>query len=173
MTAALIWASVADEADVFATEPEHPVTSIGFTASRRLIYADELRVAPVLKALPPAAEYVTGGCVGGDAFIGRWLARRHPLAHHVVIVPADRSRVDEWWVRTDVELPVIEAVYMPVGTTYADRNQAIVDRCAELVAFPRLPATHPGSRRSGTWQTVRMAHRAGKHVLVDVLDESM
>ena len=43
-----------------------------------------------------ADRYVTGACTGGDAFIGRYLYANRPEAEHVVVVPADRSRVDPW-----------------------------------------------------------------------------
>jgi hypothetical protein len=107
--------------------------------------------------VPHANRYLTGACTGGDAFIGRWLREHRPDAEHVVIVPADRSRVDEWWHGLDVT--VIE---MPSGSTYADRNARLVAEAGAVFAFPSYPENDPRSLRSGTWQAARMARNAGK-----------
>lgn len=40
---------------------------------------------------------------------------------------------------------------------YDVRNRRIVAESAELMAAPLYPEDHPLSRRSGTWQTIRMA----------------
>jgi hypothetical protein len=51
---------------------------------------------------------------------------------------------------------------MPAGTTYADRNAVLVKRGTFVCGLPAYPEDDPRSRRSGTWQTIRMARRAGK-----------
>lgn len=133
--------------------------AIGFTAARDLGDQGQSVIACVLDRLPPAARYITGGAIGGDALIGRWLVERWPGAHHVVIVPADKSRVDPWWLTVDV---AVEAIPMPAGTTYKDRNAEIVRRSVMLFGFPAYPEDDPRSARSGSWQTIRMARRARK-----------
>ena len=50
---------------------------------------------------------------------------------------------------------------MPWGTTYADRNYQLVHRGTMLFGFPAYPEKDPRSARSGSWQTIRMARRAG------------
>lgn len=137
------------------------VRSVSFTASRTLSpLAAEGVVTNVLTVHVPAADrYVTGACVGGDAFIGRWLYDRYPDAEHVVIVPADRSQVDEWW--TGVSGRPVTVTEMPPGTTYADRNARLVAEGQAVFAFPAYPENDPRSKRSGTWMTVRMGRRAG------------
>lgn len=136
-------------------------SSVSFTASRLLPAASESTVTSVLTVHVPAARrYVTGACVGGDAFIGRWLFDHRPEAEHVVIVPADRSRVDPWWL--DVGGAPVTVIEMPPGTTYADRNRRLVAEGSAVFAFPAYPEDDPRSRRSGTWQAGRMARRAGK-----------
>lgn len=135
-----------------------PVRTVSFTASRDLDPAGERVIACILaRWIPPALRYVTGACEGGDAFTGRWLLDHRPAAGHVVIVPANRSRVDDWWAG-DPRVTVIE---MPPGTAYRDRNAHIVAGTDVLVGFPAHPEDDPRSRRSGTWQTIRMARRAG------------
>lgn len=137
--------------------------TVSFTASRLPVGEDEHRPGLVTSILavnvPHAARYVTGGCTGGDAFIGRWLRRHRTDANeHVVIVPADRSRVEEWWAGLDG----VTVTEMPPGTTYADRNARLVAEADAVFGFPAYPEHDSRSARSGTWQTIRMARKAGK-----------
>ena len=137
-------------------------TTISFTAARDL--TPEAREGVMLNVLitgvPHADRYVTGACIGGDAFIGRWLYENRPDAEHVVIVPSDRSRIDTWWLE---HLPgSVEVCCMPPGTTYADRNRTLVAEATCVFGFPAYPEDDPRSLRSGTWQTIRMAREAGK-----------
>jgi len=133
--------------------------AVGFTASRDLDPAGEEVILNVLTtAVPHAGGYVTGGAIGGDAFIGRWLAQNRPAAQHLVIVPADRSRVDPWW----LEFPGVLLIEMPPGSTYEDRNAELVKWSTLVFGFPAYPEDDRRSRRSGTWQAIRMSRRAGK-----------
>lgn len=136
--------------------------SVSFTASRTLSpQAAGGVVTNVLTVhVPQADRYLTGACMGGDAFIGRWLRLHRPDAEHVVIVPADRSRVDPWWEQDGC--PPVTVTEMPPGTTYADRNARLVTEANAVFAFPAYPENDPRSLRSGTWQTARMARKAGK-----------
>lgn len=138
--------------------------TVSFTASRFSFAPPPGHVAGTLALLPLAgARYVTGACEGGDAWIGAFLHRNRPDALHEVIVPADTSQVDWWWEQPEnLGGPGITVTRMPWGTSYADRNQALADRADEVIGFPLFPEADPRSRRSGTWQTIRMARRAGK-----------
>jgi hypothetical protein len=137
------------------------VRSVCFSSARVLgARAAEGVVTNVLTVhVPYADRYLTGACVGGDAFIGRWLHEHRPHAEHVVIVPADRSRVDPWW-ESVLGAPVT-VIEMPEGSTYEDRNARLVAEASAVFAFPAYPEDDPRSRRSGTWQTARMARRSG------------
>lgn len=137
--------------------------TIGFTAARDLDDQGQEVIVNVLVTLPHAGRYVTGGAIGGDAFIGRWLAVNRPDAEHLVIVPADRSRVDPWWLEPGIRcLTLVEVIEMPRGSTYADRNYRIMQESSMIDGFPGYPEDHPQSRRSGTWQTLRYARAARK-----------
>lgn len=135
-----------------------PQVTLGFTGSRVVpidMAGEVLYLAEQIGADAPG--FVTGGCVGIDHTVGRFLAGRYPKRYHVVIVPANRSRVAAWWRAEEFQHVVV--VEMAPGTSYADRNQAIVDASEQLVGFPAEPEEHPSSRRSGSWQTIRMAAR--------------
>ena len=136
--------------------------TVSFTAARNLDDGGRGVVFNILAtAVPHADRYVTGGCIGGDAFTGRWLAVNRPEAEHVVIVPADKSRVDPWWLTVPSSV-LLDIIPMPAGTTYADRNYQVVLRGTMLFGFPAYPEDDARSLRSGTWQTLRMARKAAK-----------
>lgn len=102
-------------------------------------------------------QVVTGGCRGVDAQVAR-SARKHGLFVYTVL-PANRSQVDpDWWAYADAYKE------MPKGSSYRDRDKALVDLSNRLVALPRHPEHDPRSKRSGTWLTVRLAREAGKPV---------
>jgi hypothetical protein len=144
-----------------ADPPGRPLVTVSFTAARDLddAAADGVVLNVLMCRVPHADRYVTGACTGGDAFIGRWLQANRPGAEHVVIVPANRRRVDPWWTAVTGPVTVIE---MPPGSTYADRNRRLVDEGTCLFGFPAHPEDDYRSRRSGTWQAIRMAMKAGK-----------
>lgn len=133
--------------------------AVSFTAARELDDDGREVIVNVLAQAPFADRYLTGAAIGGDAFIGRWLRENRPEAEHVVVVPADRSRVDYWWGPGDPSVTVLD---MPEGTSYADRNAQLVMWGTAVCGFPAYPEGDLRSRRSGTWQTIRMARRAGK-----------
>lgn len=137
--------------------------TVSFTAAREWDDGPdpaEGTVVNVLHQVPEAARYVTGGAIGGDKFIGRWLYDNRPDAEHVIIVPADKSRVDPWWLYVDGTN--ITVIPMPAGTSYADRNARLVAQGTMTFGFPAYPEAHPSSLRSGSWQTIRMARKAAK-----------
>lgn len=97
-------------------------------------------------------KFISGACIGFDAWFGAFAATLWPEAEHLVIVPADRSRVDPWW----LEFPrPVRVLHMPPETSYRARNLALVSGSHLLFAAPA--AAERESRRSGTWMTIRMA----------------
>lgn len=143
------------------------IPKVGFTGSRSLTEKDRWILEPAIEAIPDRVVIVTGACVGVDAQIARIATEHRKYVH--TIVPADRTRVDPFFVDYCVsyeEMP-------PSSEPYRDRNQRIVDYSNVLIAFPAYKEEHPKSRRSGTWMTVRMARKQGVparvHALEDVL----
>jgi hypothetical protein len=138
--------------------------TVGFTGSRELSLplAQSRRVIrEAVQSLPKDARVVTGACIGVDAEVA-YLAYG---THHVhTIVPADRSRVDPHW--RDYCDTFEE---MPPGTTYRDRNERIVEVSTRLIGIAQAPENDIHSRRSGTWQTIRLARKAGRSVEVRLL----
>jgi predicted Rossmann-fold nucleotide-binding protein len=124
---------------------------VGWTGSRNITEAMRQYIDQTIAALPHVIV-VTGGCIGVDAYVAR-VAHARGLHVHT-IVPYDRSRVDPDW-----EQYALTCYPMPLGTTYKDRNQAIVNRSDIMYGVPSHPESDPKSRRSGTWQTIRMARR--------------
>jgi hypothetical protein len=140
---------------------------IGWSGSRLDPLKNEQHAAIVqarLTLLPRTPKgFVTGACIGIDHRVGFWLSQVFPHVPHLILVPADRSRVSRWWEGHDFQGDPdskITVREMPPGATYADRNQEIVRWSNVLCAFPQYSEDHPKSVRSGTWQTIRMARQA-------------
>ena len=141
-----------------------PIKAVSFTATRDLDRYDErVYVKDILKnEVPEADEYITGGCVGGDAYIGRTLYALYPNAHHTVIVPNNWKLVDPWWLTVDGK--PVGIFQMPDRSSYRERNQQLVLRATLVYGFPAYPEAHGKSKRSGTWQTIRASRTAGNFV---------
>jgi hypothetical protein len=143
------------------------MTTYAFTSTRMLSsrYPSQI-VATInyLHGLPDADQYITGGCVGGDSFIGQWFALHKPDAQHTVFVPEDRSQVDAWWLgslyRHKVEAIIVSGLAPAV---YRARNTRMVNQLTEpedvLHYIADYPEAHGKSTRSGTWMTVRIARQ--------------
>lgn len=138
---------------------------LGFSGSRdRMDEREQYFWLDFLQGLGDWSGFVTDGSVGFADFVGRTLVDIFPTHIHRVYVPADRSRVAAWW-REPTLSQFVEVREMNRGTTYADRNQALVDDVAALVAKPKFGPKDTRSLRSGTWQTVGMTRRAKKPVV--------
>lgn len=141
------------------------MTTVSFTASRLNFAPLDLAIVARLPALVPVADrYVTGACQGGDAWLGAWLLASLPRAEHVIVIPWNRSQVDRWWSAPAFRMTRVTLIDMPRYTSYKDRNQRLVDLADRVLGFPAFGEGDPRSRRSGTWQTIRMARSAGKPV---------
>lgn len=144
-------------------------TTLGFTGTREITTAEEESIARILRTpsldLDHYQAFVTGACIGVDAYVGGLMARWFPTAEHIVVVPADRSRVDPSYLSWASHI-----INMPTNTTYKDRNQRIVELINKLVGFPRYTEQDPRSIRSGSWQTVRISRTQGVTYKVFPLD---
>lgn len=138
---------------------------LGFTASRDIAGVPADRFTDYLDTCSEQSGFVLGGCEGGDTGISRYLDAMFPYIPQTIILPANHSKVNKWWLVYEPKCK-LTIVQVPQGTTYKDRNQAIVDPSEEFMAFPEYPESDPRSLRSGTWQTVRLAAKAGLYVYV-------
>lgn len=118
-------------------------------------YVERLTAPDMLEWLSQFDGFVTGACIGWDDVFGTTMALTFPEKEHLVIVPADRSRVVEWW--HAMPYNNISVMEMPEGTTYRDRNMQIIENCDHLFYCAEYSEDHPKSIRSGTWMTVRIA----------------
>lgn len=139
----------------------------GFTASRNISGVPYTAFTFTLNDLNDFDGFVTGGAIGGDACIGLYLYKIYPDKQHWVVVPDNRSQVYQWWHKEDTMN--VNQVLMPGGSSYKDRNQEIVNRSHVLFGFPEYPELDPRSRRSGTWQTIRLAKKAMIQYYVEIL----
>ncbi len=144
--------------------------TLGFTGSRELLGEEEVEVERILYTLN-GDGVVTGACVGLDEFVAQWFATNRPYMKQVIYVPGDRSRVNMAFIDEMLRLPQVSITFMPKQSSYLERNLAIIASCDILLGFPRERESHPNSRRSGTWQTIRKGRLANKTVHVHVLSE--
>lgn len=145
------------------------MTTIGFTGARETTPIQAAWVRDLIAGME-AGTYVTGACTGVDEAVARAVAGLWPDARNVILVPANRSCISPGFL-TAMGRVGAEIVPMAPGTDYRDRNQAIVDLSDRLVGIPPFREDHPACRRSGTWQTIRMARRACLRVDVHILTE--
>lgn len=105
----------------------------------------------------------TGGAYGVDTHAALFCYRLFPEAEHNIFFP-----IDKWWNSELLNLQLWDHV-TGVGGGYMKRNDALVDFCDELIAFPK---TSEEELRSGTWATIRRSQKAGKRVHLFALDGS-
>lgn len=120
---------------------------VGFTGSRhRITPAQVGAVASRLRMLRDvygADEFHHGDCVEADAAAA---AVARELGLRVVAHPPTNPRFRAWFPSDEERAPL----------PYLDRDRAIVEAVAVLIACPR---TWVEEQRSGTWFTVRRARR--------------
>lgn len=137
--------------------------NVGITGSRLLPPARRAVVEAALAALPADARLITGGAVGVDAFAAAWWHRER-WDVTTILPAADAYRDPNWtWACTRHEQ------LAPSPYPYRARNARIVALSDLLLAFPMREEAHSTQRRSGTWQTVRLARAAGVPVHVYIL----
>jgi hypothetical protein len=122
----------------------------------------------VLTAHLDGSVYITGGAVGVDTYVLRKMSAWLPKAEHRVYLPAHGPDWDnEYLALADTVVRIPDTMNHP----HRSRNAAIVDGCDVLLAFPLHNEDHGQSKRSGTWMTIRMARKAGKPIVLTVLDQ--
>lgn len=133
---------------------------VGWTGSRDLTDAMRAAIDTYLDYLATRyratrdVKVVHGGCLGVDEYVSKSASARG--IPQVTIFPSNMSQA-----ATACRYRSQEVVQMPEGSTYRQRNEAIVKLATTLVAVPRFAEDHPRMRRSGTWMTIRIARRRG------------
>jgi len=121
-------------------------------------------VRKTLEGLQGVTEFRTGAAFGVDTVACEVGLNSFKKAWHRLYVPdqphnADVVEMFDLWRdarRADI-------IRMPKGSSYRDRNIAMVEGAEMVCAFP---STGEEIVRSGTWMTVRLARRAGVPLLV-------
>jgi len=123
---------------------------LGVTGSRRGATRKQQRVLESLIRNLVSTELHHGDCVGVDA-----IAHDAAVANgiKVVIHPPTNSK----------QRAFCKAAAMLPMKPYAQRNADIVKSIDWLIAVPSQDAE---VLRSGTWQTIRMARRLGKRIII-------
>lgn len=146
-----------------------PLT-LGITGSREATMIPHYEL--VVKAIGESIRYgsfvrfVHGGCIGIDD-VGGQAAHSLGLLVHAMLINEWRKSpyTADWWNYSDTN------AVMSWGTSYRERDQAVVDESNALLAFPLYPEKHARSHRSGTWMTIRMARRKGIPIEVICLNQ--
>lgn len=139
---------------------------VGFTGTRRGMTAAQHRaVCQLVQELRPT-EVHHGCCVGADAQ-AHAVAMSYGWPIHGHPGPSGKLRmllsdvVDQPGFREAKNVSGFCKLYP--AKEYGARNQVIVNKCDVLVA---APAEQAPQSSGGTWQTVRRARTAGKHVII-------
>jgi hypothetical protein len=136
---------------------------LGFTGSQTVPGMDGLshlfNSLQGLDAKHQPETIVVGACTGYDAEIQMWFRLARPGIRRIVVVPANRGKVDPRCLQ-DSEASFI---YMPDGTSYRDRNTKLVELSDHMAGFWTGKTAY-----SGTWMTLNIANRAGKLQIEDI-----
>jgi hypothetical protein len=116
-------------------------------------------IATLLWTLPSSTKLITGAAIGIDTLVAVTGLKQRFHVHAVVPATTDQADVD--WLKHCTSYEV-----MPRGSTFRDRDTRMVDLGKRVIAFPLYPEKDPRSKRSGTWMTVRIAHKQGKQVTI-------
>lgn len=140
------------------TDPgrEQGVSDLGFSGSRGGITPEQkLALISFLQALyraPGFTRFHHGDCRGADDIAAR---AAYEIGYEIIVHPGPDGRDAGRW-RRAVDQPRVTVLDRQ---PFRERNQAIVDASQGLLACPS--GAEEDQRRSGTWQTVRMARARG------------
>lgn len=119
---------------------------LGFTGTRAGLTPHQQKELDMIFSSQPDSALLHGDCVGADAE-AHAIALKHGRSIFIHPGPDKQRAFCKGAVRVSEPQP------------YLKRNHTIVDQCDELIACPR---THKEELRSGTWATIRYAHKSGK-----------
>jgi len=123
----------------------------GFTGSQKGANIKDI-FDVVCEILDDDDVVVTGACVGIDSQVAHLVHELYPQIKQVIIVPANRSKVDISVLKFADEL-----IQMPRDTSYRDRNEKLVEESDKVIAFWTGQKAY-----SGTFMTITIAKRENK-----------
>jgi hypothetical protein len=136
---------------------ERPISSIGFTGTRRGMTQVQRRIVEDLLLLWLPVQVHHGDCVGADAEFHRMVRQLVPDAR-IIIHPPHNPQYRAFCEGDE---------YQP-ERPYLKRNKEIVNASQLLLATPGESAEQ---WRSGTWSTIRHARQAPVWVRIVLPDE--
>jgi len=145
----------------FGTWPE---VRLSITGSTHLDAYGEMVVENALKSIPGAPEeFTTGGANGVDVYAAEigFQLYRHATSIFRLCYP-------EGYYYNKAARRYANLI-IPVPGGYLKRDDALVEYCTTLAAFPPSGEEY---LRSGTWATVRRARKARRFIMVFPLDGS-
>lgn len=126
--------------------------------------AAEESITNTLLILPEPEEVYTGGALGVDTLVQFIAQQVWPNADHYLCLPTGAPYNQEV-LRSGLPT-LLSSEGSTVAESYMLRNDLLVNRCDELIAFP---LTEEEIMRSGTWATIRRARKADKPVRIFAL----
>ena len=131
---------------------------IAFTGSQIINKKDELLIERVVSTLEKPDAFITGGCIGVDYFVAQMITKYFPDTKHIAILPSNLTKVPK-----DVYKYATQVIKLSKGTTYRDRNEAMVRNGTRVIAFWTGKKAY-----SGTYMTMNIASRENKLKFLDI-----
>tara|TARA_Y100000296_G_C5147734_1_gene244681 strand:+ start:629 stop:1114 length:486 start_codon:yes stop_codon:yes gene_type:complete len=131
---------------------------IAFTGSQIITDDDSKLIEQIISKLEKPNCFITGGCIGVDYFAAKMITKYFPDTEHVAILPYNLSKVPK-----DIYRYATQVVGLEKGTTYRDRNEAMVRNGSRLIAFWTGKKAY-----SGTFMTMNIASRENKLKYSDI-----
>jgi len=131
---------------------------VAFTGSQIISKEDKSLIEFVISNMVEPDGFITGGCIGVDYFVAQMITKYFPDTKHIAILPSNLSKVPK-----DVHEYATHIIKLEKGTTYRDRNEAMIRNGTSLIAFWTGKKAY-----SGTYMTMNIASRENKLKLSDI-----
>jgi hypothetical protein len=153
-----------------------PILHIGITGTRNRLTMNQYESLALTLAEYSAGQQSLGsylfihhGCCIGTDEISHLLARDMKCTFICGHPGIDRHGNSPY----SMPIRLREFSILNGSKPYRERNKDIVNTGRIIIACPASPEMHFDSRRSGTWQTVRLARKAEKEIIYIWADGSV